>query len=87
VDLRQVLGLGREHDHGHVSDCGVVSDVHERHPAVDVRHHDIEHDHVDPLPAEHSETLCPVASAEDRHSLCREPHRDHVDGPGIVVDD
>ncbi len=87
-DLREVLRLGGEHDDRDVRRRRVVADLHQRHPAVHLRHHDVEHDDVDrgravrtsrasaPSPA--LETFMPSASS---------PMRIIVDDRRIVVDD
>jgi hypothetical protein len=78
-DLRKVLGLGRQHDDRYVCGKRVVPDLHQRHPAVHARHHDVEEDDVDRLRLEHLKRLGPVSGGKDVHSVGLEAHLDHLD--------
>ena len=86
-DLREVLRLAGEHDHGELGGRRIVPDLHQRHPAVDPRHHDVEHDDVHPLASEQLDALGAVLRAQHVHAVGLETQADHLDYRLVIVDD
>ena len=86
VDLGELLGLRGEHDDRDAGGRRVAADVHERNPAVDLRHHDVENNDVDVLAAERRDARLAVRRANDLHALGGQTHANHLDDLGVVVD-